>query len=99
MSRSRKKTPRCGDNKGMKRYANRVIRRNKLKENINHMQYKRLFNSYEICDYQSVHFTFNEYWRGTLAHYFKIINRTNKVIEEPDIDKVKDEYERFYIRK
>lgn len=99
MSRSRKKTPRCGDKKGMKHYANRVIRRKKLKENISHMQYKKLFNRYDICDYQSVHFTFNDYWERTLAYYFKVITRTNKIIEKPDINKARDEYERFYIRK
>lgn len=52
MSRSYKKVPYSGDNKGqyMKYYANRRLRRNK-KLKLNNKSYKKYTNSYDIRDY------------------------------------------------
>ena len=53
MSRSYKKHPCGGDTKSRfgKRYANHVVR--KYFDIGNHGYYKKLFNSYNICDYWS----------------------------------------------
>lgn len=67
MSRSFKRTPRCGDqkDKDFKKYANRKIRRDKF-NNLQHKSYKKNFCSYDICDYETVGETFEEYWRSCL---------------------------------
>ncbi len=52
MSRSYKKIPCCKDhNKGMKKCANRYVRRNYLIVPSG-KAYKKLFCSYDICDYK-----------------------------------------------
>ncbi len=52
MSRSYKKIPCCKDhNKGMKKYANRYVRRNFLVVPSG-TAYKKLFCSWNICDYK-----------------------------------------------
>ncbi len=52
MSRSYKKIPCCKDhNKGMKKCANRYVRRNYLIVTSG-KAYKKLFCSYDICDYK-----------------------------------------------
>lgn len=63
MSRSYKKVPRCGDNKNkiMKNYANRVLRRDENTYQYN--SYKKRFCSYDICDYNSVYYTFEDWYR------------------------------------
>lgn len=59
MSRSHKKNPIIKDKTGMKKYANRKVRRYK-KEIPNGTSYKQLFNSYDISDF-SFSYTYNEY--------------------------------------
>ena len=52
MSRSYKKVPCCKDHtRGMKKYANRYVRRNYLAVPSG-MAYKKLFCSWIICDYK-----------------------------------------------
>lgn len=52
MSRSHKRVPCCKDyNKGMKKCANRYVRRNHLIVPSG-KAYKKLFCSYNICDYK-----------------------------------------------
>ena len=65
MSRSYKKTPRSGDTKDkfFKRYANRRLRRRKLDIDLQHKSYKKDFCSYDICDYETVGTSFEEFWR------------------------------------
>lgn len=64
MSRSYKKTPRCGDTKDkfFKRYANRRLRRKKLDIDLQHKSYKKDFRSYYICHYETVGPSFEEFW-------------------------------------
>lgn len=64
MSRSYKHTPRCGDTKDrfMKKYANRKIRRMDTEYFLQHKSYKKIICSYDICDYESVGTSFEEYW-------------------------------------
>ncbi len=52
MSRSYKRVPCCKDhNKGAKQYANRYVRRKYL-EVPSGKAYKKLFSSWDICDYK-----------------------------------------------
>lgn len=64
MSRSYKHTPRCGDKKSkfVKNQANRKIRRNKNITPFN-KSYRKYHQSWDICDYESVGTSFNEYRR------------------------------------
>lgn len=63
MSRSYKKVPCCKDhNRGMKKYANRYVRRNYLIVPSG-KAYKKLFCSYNICDYKFIE-SFQSYQKG-----------------------------------
>ena len=66
MSRSYKKTPRCGDTKDkfFKRYANRKLRRKKLTHQLQHKSYKKDLCTYDICDYEQIGTTFEEFYAG-----------------------------------
>lgn len=74
MSRSYKKTPWCGDKKGKskKRIANHTVRQY-LK---NHMDltlppngYKKLYESWEICDFCCI-VTWEEHWKSAWERYY-----------------------------
>ena len=71
MSRSYKKTPRSGDTKDkfFKNYANRKLRRNKF-HNLQHKSYKKNFCSYDICDYETICKTFEEWWQLRLKSWY-----------------------------
>ena len=62
MSRSYKKIPRSGDRKDkfMKNYANRILRRNN--EAYQNGSYKKCFCHYDICDYNSVYYEFEDWY-------------------------------------
>lgn len=70
MSRSYKKTPWCGDHKGKikKRIANQSVRR-QLRRDLELVPqrgaYKKLYCSWEICDYGWI-LTWEEYWKSAL---------------------------------
>lgn len=70
MSRSYKKTPRCGDRKDKfyKTYANKKFRRDKFNR-LQHCSYKKNFCQWNICDYETVGLTFEEYWEQTLRYW------------------------------
>ena len=65
MSRSYKKVARSGDvkDKFYKNYSNRKIRRRKY-ETFPHMSYKKVLGQWDICDYNSVYYSFEEYWES-----------------------------------
>jgi len=65
MSRSFKKTPgHCDRNPWFKRYANHIVRQNKLSENlVDGKNYKRYFNSWTISDYKFLYFSKQELLR------------------------------------
>lgn len=73
MSRSYKKIPYCGDNKGKlkKRTANHTVRR-ALKTNLdlslNKNNYKKFYETYNICDYFSIT-TWEQYWQTCWSNY------------------------------
>ena len=69
MSRSYKKIPCCKDhNKGMKKYANRYVRRNFFVVPSG-TAYKKLFCSWNICDYKFLE-SFSSYkkWSSKYNH-------------------------------
>ena len=73
MSRSYKKTPFCGDKKGkaQKRIANQTARRylkNNMDLTLSPSDYKKLYESWEICDYGSL-CSWEEYWQGIIKYY------------------------------
>lgn len=72
MSRSYKKTPRCGDTKDKfyKKYANKQFRKDKF-NNLQHNAYKKQSCSWDICDYETVGLTFEEYWKQTLQLWYQ----------------------------
>ena len=93
MSRSYKKTPRCGEekNKWAKSYANRSFRRTSRDALLSRGFHKRTFCSYDICDYESVNVTFTKYF-DSLVKLWKISGRENG---EPFPD-MKYEYRKWY---
>jgi len=72
MSRSYKHTPRCGDTKDkfFKNYANRRLRRKKLTHNFKYKSYKKDSCTYDICDYEDVGTTFEEYYRVRVKYWY-----------------------------
>ena len=67
MSRSYKKTPYCGPkSKAMKKYANRVLRRDN--DTYQNGSYKKRFCSYDICDYKFFE-TFEEYFESRVRQW------------------------------
>jgi hypothetical protein len=71
MSRSYKKTPRSGQQKSKfaKRYANRKLRRKKYTL-FQHKSYRKDFCYYDICDYESIGVSFEEYWRSVRRMWY-----------------------------
>ena len=101
MSRSYKHTPRCGERKNefLKRYANHVVRRRKLSEEFpQYSGYKRMYESWDICDYETVGETFEQYYAAMVSLWYnwRYLPRSEPF---PDREAVRKEYEKCYIRK
>lgn len=76
MSRSYKKTPYSGDrkDKDLKRYANKKVRRtlkSDLEVNYNNREYKKLFQSYDICDYCTILRDFEDYYNREVDRWYR----------------------------
>ena len=100
MSRSYKHTPRCGDKKGRysKRLANHVVRRNRYKDAFpQYAGYKKMFESWNICDYECVGTTFDQYYSYTVSWWYRWDRFSGKPF--PDRETSRKEYQRWYIRK
>lgn len=99
MSRSYKHTPYCGDKKNrfMKRYANHIVRRNKLKEVYpNYAGYKRAMDSWDICDYKTVGETFEQFYAREIR-WWHSWRYTHKAY--PDRKECRKQYEKWFLRK
>lgn len=73
MSRSYKHEPVCGGkNKFYKKQANRRVRRNKMDLELPKGGYKKVYCSWEICDYFD-RSTWKEYWEFEWRSYFKFL--------------------------
>lgn len=95
MSRSYKKTPYCGDNKGKdkKRMANKKVRMflKNLDHELKYGDYKKIYESYDICDFYLSE-TWEEYWEWCLRHYYEW-NSTGITMPFPN---KKEEYRNWY---
>ena len=65
MSRSYKRTPRSGDSKDkfFKKAYNKRLRKLPFECDLNWCAYKKHNQWYEICDYETVGISFEDYWR------------------------------------
>ena len=101
MSRSYKKTPGAGDSKGKnsKRIANHKVRqafKNGLDFFSKGNKYKRVYESYDICDYFDIT-TFEEYWRLQLKYYYQW--RKDCGYPFPNKEEAYQEWCKYYKRK
>lgn len=98
MSRSYKKTPRCGDKKDgfYKRLYNKRIRKLPFDETLQHKTYKRYQQAYDICDYQSVGDTFEQYWEGVVGRWYAWRHQYEPF---PDRDEEYQKYMKWFKRK
>ena len=99
MSRSYKHTPRSGDQKDryFKRYANRRVRRLPIDEHpLKGNDYKKVFCQYEICDYETVGTSFEQYWESLVKRWYEWMWRSEPF---PDREEAYEEYRRWFIRK
>jgi len=95
MSRSYKKTPYCGDNKGKdkKRMANKKVRMflKNLDHELKNNDYKKVFETYDICDFYFLE-TWEEYWKRCLRYYYE----WNSVGISTPFPNKKEEYRNWY---
>lgn len=74
MSRSYKKTPYSGDrkNKYMKHYANKRVRRmlKNPEENLKYKSYRKVFDSYDICDYYFLEPNFELFYLAQITNWY-----------------------------
>ena len=100
MSRSYKHTPRSGDKKDkyLKNYANRRLRRYPInKPPLNNCTYKKYNCSWDICDYETVATSFEEYWERLIKNWYNWEQYYNRKF--PDRRQAKKDYYRFYLQK
>ena len=100
ISRSYKRTPRCGDKKDkyLKNYANRRLRRYPIdKPPLNNCTYKKYNCSWDICDYETVATSFEEYWERLIRNWYNWGQYYG--LSFPDRQKAKKDYYRFYRQK
>lgn len=95
MSRTYKKTPYCGDNKGKikKRMANKKVRMflKNFDEILKYNEYKKISESYNVCDYYWIE-TWESYWNRCIKNYYEW-NHTGIKMDYPDKEK---EYRYWY---
>lgn len=100
MSRSYKHTPRSGDKKDkfFKRYANRKLRHKKLTNFLQHKSYKKDFCSYDICDYETIGLSFEEFWeiRVNLWRKWNLLGLKD---DFPNKEEERKKYYRWFLRK
>ena len=95
MSRSYKRTPRCGDKKDkfFKKAYNKRLRKLPYERDLNGCTYKKYNQWYEICDCDSVGISFERYWRRLKCRFH----------DRPDLLGTKEEaykeYVKWFIRK
>ena len=100
MSRSYKHTPRAGEKKDkeMKRIANRKFRRQRnYNETLHHKQYRKNFCCYDICDYEEIGTSFEEYWQFLMGQWYRWQQYYD--IPYPNKEQAKKDYFKYFIRK
>ena len=90
MSRSYKRTPRCGDKKDkfFKRYYNKKLRKLPFECALGNSTFKKYNCQWDICDYETVGISFKDYWRHLKSRF------SNR----PDILGTKEEAYKEYIK-
>ena len=98
MSRSYKYTPRAGDKKDkfFKKYSNRRLRKLPLEETYSHKTYKKANQSWNICDYESVGITFEEFWKERVGFWYRWRYQYEPF---PDKKQAYKDYCRWFLRK
>jgi hypothetical protein len=100
MSRSYRHTPRCGERKGkyIKRQANHLVRRRLLKDDFpSHAGYKRVFEQWTICDWESIYHSFEEYYSARVNAWHSW--QWEYGYPYPDRDRLKLEFHKKFVRK
>ena len=100
MSRSYKHTPRYGERKGkyIKRLANGYVRRRLLKDDFpQYGGYRKVFERWIICDWESIYHSFDAYylqevnaWNGWQRKYGYLY---------PDREELKQVFQKRFVRK
>ena len=98
MSRSRKKSHVSKDHpsKNMKRFANKRVRqllKRKPEEVLNYKQYRKVFQSYDLCDYIFFYPSFEDFIKQAYSDEFTY-HRPHSSIEE-----LKKYWNKRYVRK
>ena len=100
MSRSYKHTPYCGDrkNKYMKRYANKCIRQSLKNSDYlpSAAKYKKMFESWDICDYFWYGYSFESYYQKEIAKWYEWRYRYDPF---PSREECWKDYYKYYLRK
>lgn len=93
MGRSIKHTPRCGQRKCRyaKRCAARAVRRTRPLAGQGRGSYKKLYEYWNICDYEDVGTTFRQWWEH--------VRSCAAPGERPDRLAAWRDYQRWYVRK
>jgi hypothetical protein len=100
MSRSYKKTPRSGDTKDkfFKRYANRRLRHKPSDEEpLQNKSYKKDFCCYDICDYEEVGTSFEQFYHQCVRSWHRWRQYHNDPF--PTREEAWKEYLKWYKRK
>ena len=100
MSRSYKKTPRSGEKKDkfFKKYANHRLRQRPIDDpDLKHGTYKKYSCSWNICDYETVGVSFEEYWRSVVRRWNQW--KSYHPIPFPSKDEAYREWYRWFKRK
>lgn len=98
MSRSYKHEPTCGGkNKFCKKQANRRVRRNKMDLESSKGGYRKVYDSWEICDYFD-RSTWKEYWESEWRSYlwFLTFCPRSKWCKEPNYEESYRDWWRAY---
>ena len=101
MSRSYKHTPYCGDRKSkdMKRFANKRVRQ-RLKHS-DYLpvaaEYKRMFESYDICDFCTCEYSFEEYYLREVNFWYQWYQYWGDSF--PNREECWNDYCKYFLRK
>ena len=97
MSRSYKHTPYSGErDKFSKKQANRKVRRHKMDLSLPKGGYKKVYCSWEICDYWDGFISADEYYATMVKYWY---GWRHKYEPYPDYNEAKNDYMKYYIRK
>lgn len=75
-----------------------MVRRKELREDLpRYSGYKKLYESWDICDYETVGESFERYFQAMVRYWFSWGMRMGEPF--PDFHKSRNDYDKWYIRK